>query len=64
MKSWLVSDIEALNTLVDEWCIKYNYCSECPFYSRTVDCLGDISNRLNRTLDLINKYKRELSQYV
>lgn len=63
MKSWLVIDIEDLNTLVDEWCDKYK-CSECPFYSETVDCLGDISNRLNRTLDLINKYKRELSQYV
>lgn len=63
MRSWLDSDIEDLTALVDDYCFNHE-CSECPFIQKTMDCLNDITNRLNRTHDLINKYKKELSQYV
>lgn len=63
MKSWLDRDIEDLADLVDEYCDNI-HCTDCVFYSRPKDCLGDISIRLNITLDLINKCKKELSQYV
>lgn len=61
--TWLENDIQDLDQMVDIFCVDQD-CLTCPFYSINIDCLADISRRLNRTLDMIKKCEKELSQYV
>ena len=64
MNGWLSSDINDLLELVTEYCSEHE-CYECPFNKgRNVNCLKDISNSLDRDMDILRIHSRRLEQYV
>lgn len=62
--SWLSKDVEDLIKLKDKYCAEHE-CGKCDFnVSRNEPCLEEAVNTLAFTMDMIEKEKRRLSEYV
>jgi hypothetical protein len=63
MKTWLECDIEDVQELRDYICVEIG-CENCQMNRHGQRCLGEIADAMKITLDMINKGKRGLEEYV